>query len=68
MKAAVLFLSSLALLPDALGDDAKPRSGRLPATCEVVMSPGNQKRDRGTSQKRDRFDFRRLSRPASKDR
>ena len=40
MKAAVLFLSSLALLPDALADDAKPRSGRLPATCEVVMSPG----------------------------
>jgi uncharacterized protein len=40
MKAAVLFLSSLALLPGALADDAKPRSGRLPATCEVVMSPG----------------------------
>ncbi len=40
MKAAVLFLSSLALLPDALADDAKPRSGRLPVTCEVVMSPG----------------------------
>ncbi len=40
MKAAVLFLSSLALLPDALADDAKPRGGRLPATCEVVMSPG----------------------------
>ena len=40
MKVAVLFLSSLALLPNALGDDAKPRSGRLPETCEVVMSPG----------------------------
>ena len=40
MKAAVLFLSSLVLLPSALGDDAKPKSGRLPATCEVVMSPG----------------------------
>jgi ankyrin repeat protein len=40
MKAAVLFLSSLALLPVALADDAKPRGGRLPATCEVVMSPG----------------------------
>jgi ankyrin repeat protein len=40
MKAAVLFLSSLALLPGALADDAKPRTGRLPATCEVVMSPG----------------------------
>jgi ankyrin repeat protein len=40
MKAAVLFLSSLALLPDALADDDQPRGGRLPATCEVVMSPG----------------------------
>jgi ankyrin repeat protein len=40
MKAAVLFLSSLALLPCALAGDAKPRTGRLPATCEVVMSPG----------------------------
>jgi uncharacterized protein len=40
MKAAVLFLSSLALLPGALADDAKLRSGHLPATCEVVMSPG----------------------------
>ena len=40
MKAAVLFLSSLALLPGALADDNKPRTGRLPATCEVVMSPG----------------------------
>jgi hypothetical protein len=39
MKSAVLFLSSLALLPDALGDDAKPQGGRLPATCEVVMPP-----------------------------
>ena len=40
MKAAVLFLSSLALLPDAVADDDMPRGGRLPATCEVVMSPG----------------------------
>jgi uncharacterized protein len=40
MKAAVLFLSSLTLMPDALADDDKPRCGRLPATCEVVMSPG----------------------------
>jgi ankyrin repeat protein len=40
MKAAVLLLSSIALVPNALADDAKPRSGRLPATCEVVMSPG----------------------------
>ena len=40
MKAAVLFLSSLALLPNALADDAKPRGGRLPAACEVVLSPG----------------------------
>jgi hypothetical protein len=40
MKAAVLILSSLALLPAALADDAKPQTGRLPATCEVVMSPG----------------------------
>jgi hypothetical protein len=40
MNPAVLFLSLSALLPGALGDDAKPRAGRLPATCEVVMSPG----------------------------
>ena len=40
MKAAVLILGSLALLPDALADDARPRGDRLPATCEVVMSPG----------------------------
>ena len=40
MKAAVLFLSPLALLPYALADEAKPPAGRLPATCEVVMSPG----------------------------
>ena len=32
MKAAILFLSSLALLPDALADDAKPRGSRLLAT------------------------------------
>ena len=40
MKSAVLFLSLLALLPDALADEAKPPAGRLPARCEVVMSPG----------------------------
>ena len=40
MKAAIVFLNLLALLPDALADDAKPRAGRLPASCEVVMSPG----------------------------
>jgi Ankyrin repeats (3 copies) len=40
MKAAILFLSLLAMLPYALADDAKPRAGRLPAGCEVVMSPG----------------------------
>jgi ankyrin repeat protein len=40
MKAAILFLSLLTFLPGALADDAKPRTGRLPATCEVVMSPG----------------------------
>ena len=40
MKSAVLFLSLLALLPDAIADETKPRAGRLPAGCEVVMSPG----------------------------
>ena len=40
MKAAIGFLSILALLPYALADDAKPRASRLPASCEVVMSPG----------------------------
>ncbi len=40
MKATVLFLSLPALLPCALADDAKPQAGRLPAGCEVVMSPG----------------------------
>ncbi len=39
MKAPVLHLSLLILLPCALADD-KPRVGRLPATCEVVMTPG----------------------------
>jgi hypothetical protein len=40
MRAAILFLSLLALLPCVLADDAKPVAGRLPAGCEVVMSPG----------------------------
>jgi hypothetical protein len=40
MKAAVLCLSLLALLSNALADDAKPRASRLPVGCEVVMSPG----------------------------
>lgn len=40
MRAAILFLSLPALLPYALADDAKPVVGRLPAGCEVVMSPG----------------------------
>ena len=40
MKAAVFFLSLFASLPHALADDAKPGAGRLPAGCEVVMSPG----------------------------
>ncbi len=40
MKAAVLFLILLGSPPDAPADDAKPRAGRLPAGCEVVMSPG----------------------------
>jgi hypothetical protein len=40
MRAAMLFLSSLVLLPYALADDAKPRAGRLPVGCEVVMRPG----------------------------
>jgi Ankyrin repeats (3 copies)/Ankyrin repeats (many copies) len=40
MKAAILILSLLALLPYALADDEKPVADRLPAGCEVVMSPG----------------------------
>jgi hypothetical protein len=40
MKAAILFPSLFVLLPYALADDAKPQAGRLPAGCEVVMSPG----------------------------
>jgi hypothetical protein len=40
MKTAILFLSLLALLPCALADDAKSPLKRLPARCEVVMSPG----------------------------
>jgi ankyrin repeat protein len=40
MKAPVLIVSLFALLPCALADDATPRGGRLPASCEVVMSPG----------------------------
>jgi hypothetical protein len=40
MKAAILFLSLPALLPNALADDPKPPASRLAAGCEVVMSPG----------------------------
>lgn len=40
MKAAVLPLALLILVPRACADDGKPRPSRLPATCEVVMSPG----------------------------
>jgi hypothetical protein len=40
VKAAILFLNLLALLSYAIADDAKPRASRLPAGCEVVMSPG----------------------------
>lgn len=41
MKAAIMSLSLLSLLPcSAPADDAKPRASRLPAGCEVVMSPG----------------------------
>jgi hypothetical protein len=40
MERDVLLLSLLSLLPWALADDAKPGPRRLPATCEVVMSPG----------------------------
>jgi uncharacterized protein len=40
MRPAILFLSLLASLPAALADDPKPGAGRLPAHCEVVMSPG----------------------------
>ena len=40
MKAAILFVGLFTLLPYAVAEDAKPRAGRLPAGCEVVMSPG----------------------------
>jgi uncharacterized protein len=40
MKAAALILIPVAVLPYALADDTKPPAGRLPAGCEVVMSPG----------------------------
>lgn len=40
MKAAVLPLALLILVPRACADDGKPTPSRLPATCEVVMSPG----------------------------
>jgi Ankyrin repeats (3 copies)/Ankyrin repeats (many copies) len=40
MKAAILFLTLLAPLPQVLADDGKPGNGRLPAACEVAMSPG----------------------------
>jgi Ankyrin repeats (3 copies)/Ankyrin repeat len=40
MKSVIVLSSLLAVLPGALADDAKPRANRLPATCEVVMSPG----------------------------
>jgi hypothetical protein len=40
MKVAILSVSLLAGLPYAVADDAKPRASRLPAGCEVVMSPG----------------------------
>ena len=40
MKAVILFPGLFVLLPYTLADDAKPQAGRLPAGCEVVMSPG----------------------------
>lgn len=40
MKAAVLPLALLILVPRGCADDGKPRPSRIPATCEVVMSPG----------------------------
>jgi hypothetical protein len=40
MKAAILFSVLRALPAVAIADDARPRAGRLPAGCEVVMSPG----------------------------
>jgi hypothetical protein len=40
VKVAISLLGLLAALPDALGDEVKPRVGRLPAGCEFVMSPG----------------------------
>jgi hypothetical protein len=39
MKAALLFLSLLALPLCGFADDKQPSAGRLPAGCEVVMSP-----------------------------
>jgi uncharacterized protein len=40
MKVAILVLSLLVLLPDALADDAKPPTSRLPAGCQAAMAPG----------------------------
>ncbi len=40
MYGAFLFLGLLAWPPFALADDAKPPASRLPAGCEVVMTPG----------------------------
>ncbi len=40
MKAAALPLALLILVPRACADDGKPRPSRIPATCEVVMTPG----------------------------
>jgi hypothetical protein len=40
VKAAVLFLSLFTVRPDGRADDAKSPASRLPAGCEVVMSPG----------------------------
>jgi hypothetical protein len=40
MKAAVFFLGVFATAVCTIADDTKPRSQRLPATCEVVMTPG----------------------------
>lgn len=40
MNAAILLPSLLTLASCAAGDEVKPRASRLPANCEVVMSPG----------------------------
>ena len=40
MKTAIVLSSLIATLPSAFADEPKPTASRLPARCEVVMSPG----------------------------